>query len=191
MLVELDTADDVARLYAEIRRRRPAGLIDVVPAARTVLLTGPGAVPLAAELPQWSLAPIDTNTGTACVEIPTVYDGEDLADTAAACGLSLDALIDLHAGAAYRVAFCGFSPGFAYLEGLPPVLQHPRRDTPRTRVPAGSVAIAGAWCGIYPRSSPGGWHLLGRTPLELWNGDCDPPARLTPGTAVRFVRVAP
>jgi KipI family sensor histidine kinase inhibitor len=85
------------------------------------------------------------------------------------------------------VAFSGFAPGFGYLTGLPPDLHVPRRDTPRTRVPAGSLGLAGPYAGIYPRASPGGWQLIGRTELELWDAHRDPPALLAPGTRVRFV----
>jgi KipI family sensor histidine kinase inhibitor len=101
--------------------------------------------------------------------------------------LSPSQLIDLHTGAEYTVRFCGFSPGFAYLDGLDPRLHVGRRASPRTAVPAGSVAIAGEFTGVYPRSSPGGWQLLGRTDAQLWEVTRDPPALLTPGTRVRFV----
>ncbi len=92
----------------------------------------------------------------------------------------------MHSGAGYTVRFCGFAPGFAYLDGLDPRLHVPRRDDPRTSIPAGSVAIAGEFAGVYPRASPGGWRLLGRTDASLWDVDRDPPALLTPGTRVRF-----
>jgi KipI family sensor histidine kinase inhibitor len=121
------------------------------------------------------------------VEVPVVYDGADLASVAANVDLSPSQLIDLHTGAEYTVRFCGFSPGFAYLDGLDPRLHVARRASPRTAVPAGSVAIAGEFTGVYPRSSPGGWQLLGRTDAQLWEVTRDPPALLTPGTRVRFV----
>jgi KipI family sensor histidine kinase inhibitor len=106
---------------------------------------------------------------------------------AAATGLEVAEVVDRHRRAAYRVAFCGFSPGFAYLTGLDPALHLPRRAEPRTRVPAGSVAVAGPYTAVYPRATPGGWHLLGTCGQRLWDPDADPPARLTPGTRVRFV----
>jgi KipI family sensor histidine kinase inhibitor len=115
------------------------------------------------------------------------YDGDDLADVAVAAGLSVADVIALHSGAEYRVAFCGFMPGFSYLVGLHPRLQLPRRATPRTRVPAGSVAIADAFTGVYPRQSPGGWHLLGYTDLTMWDDRRTPAATLPPGAVVRFV----
>jgi KipI family sensor histidine kinase inhibitor len=120
------------------------------------------------------------------VTIDVRYDGADLAEVAERCGLSVSDVVELHSEAEYTVAFCGFMPGFAYLVGLPPALHLPRRETPRTRVPAGSVAIAAEFASVYPRQSPGGWHLLGTTDVELWHDDAEPPALLTPGTTVRF-----
>ena len=95
-------------------------------------------------------------------------------------------MIALHSGADYTVAFCGFMPGFAYMTGLPAALHLPRRATPRERVPVGAVAIAAEYAGVYPRESPGGWHLLGRTDAVLWDDGREPPALLPPGTRVRF-----
>ena len=92
-----------------------------------------------------------------------------------------------HSDATYRAAFCGFAPGFAYLTGLDPALQLPRRATPRTRVPAGSVAIAAGYSAVYPTTSPGGWHLVGHTDAVLFDADRDPPALIAPGTTVHFV----
>jgi KipI family sensor histidine kinase inhibitor len=121
--------------------------------------------------------------------IPVRYggdDGPDLADVARRLGLSPERVIELHASVGYRVAILGFTPGFGYLDGLPEGLRLPRRDTPRTRVPAGSLAIAGRQTAIYPASTPGGWHLLGRTSARLWDIQRDPPALLRPGDLVRF-----
>ena len=120
------------------------------------------------------------------VEVPTVYDGADLAEVAELWGVSAEAAVRIHTGPEYRVAFCGFAPGFAYLTGLPARYEVPRRATPRTSVPAGSVALAGPYTGVYPRSSPGGWQLLGRTDLPLWDAARDPAALLAPGVRVRF-----
>jgi len=114
-------------------------------------------------------------------------DGPDLASVAAATGLAESDVIRLHAGVEYRVLVLGFVPGFAYLGVLPPELELSRRAEPRVRVPAGSVAISGRQCGIYPAEVPGGWHLLGRTDLALWDPAADPPALLAPGDRVRFV----
>ena len=132
----------------------------------------------------------DTPVDAGIIEIPVSYGGDsgpDLDDVAAHAGLMREAVVELHSGAEYRVAMLGFTPGFAYLLGLPDVLHMPRRATPRTRVPAGSVAIGGAQTGVYPRETPGGWHLIGRTPLNLFDPARDPPALLKPGMRIRFV----
>lgn len=120
------------------------------------------------------------------VELPAVYDGPDLAHVARAAGLSVDDVAALHASATYEVESMGFAPGFAYLAGLDARLHLPRRSTPRTRVPAGSIALAGGRTGVYPFDSPGGWHLVGRvTHVRMFDGSG---ARLQLGDRVRFVR---
>ncbi len=121
--------------------------------------------------------------------LPVCYGnehGEDLASVAEHCGMSVDEVIRLHSEREYRVAMLGFAPGFAYLLGLDPALQMARHEQPRTRVPAGSVGIGGAQTGIYPRQLPGGWQLLGRTPVPLFDAQHNPPALLAPGDRVRF-----
>jgi len=123
----------------------------------------------------------------AVVEIPVVYDGDDLDDVARATGLEPSDVIARHSGSSFRVDFCGFAPGFGYLRGLDPRLHLPRRATPRTRVPAGSVAIAAEFTAVYPRPSPGGWHLLGSTDRVMFDPDRSPPALFEPGVHVRFV----
>ena len=126
------------------------------------------------------------------IEIPVVYGGEDGPDldaAAAELGLSPQTLIERHSAGRYTVAMIGFAPGFPYLSGLDPALALPRLATPRTRVAAGSVAIGGAQTGIYPRDSPGGWRILGRTPLTLFDPQRDPPTALLPGDRVRFVAI--
>jgi KipI family sensor histidine kinase inhibitor len=115
-----------------------------------------------------------------------VYDGPDLAAVAALTGLSEREVVAAHTGMPWRVAFGGFAPGFAYLVGGDPRLQVPRRDEARTTVPAGSVGLAGEFSGVYPRASPGGWQLIGRTDLALWDLDRDPPALLSAGATVVF-----
>lgn len=124
------------------------------------------------------------------IEIPVRYDGADLDDVAHACGMSIDQVIHLHSNTEYVVEFCGFAPGFAYLRGLPPQLHLPRRASPRTQVPAGSVAIAAHYSAVYPNDSPGGWHLVGTTSLRVWDANQNPPALLQPGTAVRFTVIS-
>ncbi|MEW2377080.1 allophanate hydrolase subunit 1 [Micromonospora sp. NPDC047812] len=121
------------------------------------------------------------------VEVPVTYDGEDLPLVASQWGVDVPTVVDRLRRTRFRVAFCGFAPGFAYLTGLPAELAVPRLPTPRPRVPAGSVALAGPYAGIYPAASPGGWLLVGRTAMALFDVHADPPARLTPGTRVRLV----
>ena len=121
------------------------------------------------------------------MEVPTTYDGEDLAWVARQWDMTRDEVVATHTAAELVVAFCGFAPGFPYCTGLPERLAVPRHDSPRTRVPAGSVGLAGAFTGIYPTASPGGWRLVGRTDLRLWEVDREQPATLAPGTRVRFV----
>lgn len=137
------------------------------------------------------LAPIDDwPAPRPPIEIPTRYggsDGPDLAVVAELSGLTPAAVVEAHAGVTFRALFLGFTPGFAYLGVLPPVLVVPRRAEPRVRVPAGSVALAGEQTAVYPLESPGGWQLIGRTATVLWDVRLDPPARIQPGDAVRFV----
>jgi KipI family sensor histidine kinase inhibitor len=185
LLVEVDDPAGVART---LREAPPAGVVEVVPAAATVLVVhtaGTDVRRLAAVLAD--VAPTAARDDDREVEIPVRYDGDDLADVAAACGTTVDDVVRRHAAASYTVAFCGFAPGFAYLRGLDPSLVVPRLATPRVRVPAGSVAIADTWSAVYPRESPGGWRLLGRTDAALWDLGRPAPALLSPGTRVRFV----
>lgn len=167
-------------------------LEQVVPAARSVLVVARDGVPvvevrrLLDRVEPRPAAAIDEGD---VLEVPTVYDGEDLADVASLTGLTEDQVVAAHTGQTWRVAFAGFAPGFGYLLGEDDRLHVPRRDEPRTRVPEGSVGLAGAYSGVYPTASPGGWQLLGRTDLVLWDVDRDPPALLRPGVRVRFVDV--
>ncbi|WP_037609069.1 5-oxoprolinase subunit PxpB [Streptacidiphilus rugosus] len=196
LLAEVGSDEEVAALLADLVRRQRAGELaaglDLVPAARTVLVDGLVDARELAALSGWlegwtpHRAPVDEGR---LVEVETVYDGEDLAEVAALWGMSAAEAARCHAACTFRVAFCGFAPGFAYLTGLPESLAVPRRATPRTRVPAGSVALGGAYTGVYPGPSPGGWQLIGRTSLPLWQPDREPPALLAPGTRVRFVAV--
>jgi KipI family sensor histidine kinase inhibitor len=120
------------------------------------------------------------------VRIAVRYDGADLDEVAGLTGLPVDEVVRRHAGAEYTVAFGGFAPGFGYLVGLDEALRVPRRDSPRERVPAGAVAIAGPYTGVYPRATPGGWRLLGRTEVVLFDAGREPPALFAPGDRVRF-----
>lgn len=190
LLVELDDLDGVLALYRALDRGRPAGVVDLVPAARTIgVLLDPRRLSLSAAhgwiertRPEEAAA-----GGEDAVELPVRYDGEDLAEVAALLGLPPREVVALHTGSVWRVAFGGFAPGFAYLVTDHDRLRVPRRATPRTAVPAGAVGLAGEFSGVYPRSSPGGWQLIGSTEAVLWDPDAEPPALLRPGAAVRFV----
>jgi KipI family sensor histidine kinase inhibitor len=185
--------DDAAGYAAAVGARSLAGVVEVVPGAMSVLVRhSPASDPLALAALLAGVEPVPAGPARGpVVEIPVVYDGEDLDDVAAATGLARDVVVRLHTAAEYEVAFCGFAPGFAYLRGLDPRLQVPRLATPRTRVPAGSVAVADTWSAVYPRASPGGWRLLGRTAAAVWDEARRPPALLSPGTRVRFVEAGP
>jgi KipI family sensor histidine kinase inhibitor len=180
---------------AELWRRRDGGdftAIDIVPGARTVLIDGvEDPVALAARLPSWAPPAGATPAAGPLVKIPIWYDGPDVAAVARHWDVSAESVIARHHATEFRVAFCGFAPGFGYLTGLPPELAVPRLDTPRNSVPAGSVGLADIYCGVYPTASPGGWLLIGRTDAVLFDPDRDPPALLGPGVRVRFVPVAP
>jgi KipI family sensor histidine kinase inhibitor len=177
------------RLNAAVRGLARPEVLDVVPGAETVLVTarpGTDLGRLGAILGDLPL-PETYETGGEPLRVPVVYDGADLDEVAALTGLTREEVIERHTGAEYVVAYLGFSPGFGYLSGLDESLRVPRRDSPRTAVPAGSVAIAGPYGAVYPSSSPGGWRLLGRTTLRLWDPGREPPSLLQPGTRVRFV----
>jgi KipI family sensor histidine kinase inhibitor len=190
LLVELAGLEEVLDLYAALCAERPDGLVDVVPAARTILLvTDPAATDLATverAVRETTPRRVD-RTGGELVEIPVTYGGEDLAEAASLLSCTPEELVRRHTGEEWTVAFCGFAPGFGYLAGACGQWDVPRRDSPRTTVPAGSVALAGEFSGVYPRASPGGWQLIGRTELSIFDLDRDPPALLRPGTPVRFV----
>jgi KipI family sensor histidine kinase inhibitor len=190
LLVEVEDLETVHRLHAALRELDPPGVVELVPGYRTVLIVAdPGQAEaldeLAARLPHLELPPAEAAAG-ATVEIPVSYDGEDLPEVAGLTGLEAEEVVRRHTAPEYTVAFLGFSPGFPYLVGLDPALQVPRRDTPRTSIPAGSVGLAGNQTGIYPTASPGGWQLIGHTDVTLFDPARDPPALLAPGTHLRF-----
>lgn len=199
LLVELDLADssaeaaarEVAGWAAAIRDAERPDVVDVVPAARSVLVhcTSEAAVSeLRRTIAGLQPLPVDTGSTGELVQIPVTYDGPDLRDVAELSGLSLGVVVRAHVDSEWRVAFAGFAPGFAYLVGGDPRLAVPRRVSPRTRVPEGSVALAAGYTAVYPHASPGGWQLIGRTDQALWDLANDPPALLVPGTRVAFVR---
>jgi 5-oxoprolinase (ATP-hydrolysing) subunit B len=191
--VVLDTDDEPAAVAASLRSLAAASgilLVDVVPGAVTVLAVArdaPALTRLIAVLPR--LAAEETSGGkppSALIEIHVRYDGPDLTAVAAATGMRTSDVIRRHSAAIYRAAFTGFAPGFAYLTGLDAGLRLPRRPTPRPAVPPGSVAIADAYTAVYPRASPGGWHLIGTTEAVIFDPGRQAPALLTPGAQVRF-----
>jgi KipI family sensor histidine kinase inhibitor len=189
LLVELDDLDEVLGYYAALVAEPPAGVIDIVPAARTVMVvTDPARTDLATveRVLRETVARQDRRAGGDLVEIPVVYDGEDLEDVAQLLGCDVAEVIRRHTADEWTVAFCGFAPGFGYLTGESE-WDVPRRESPRTKVPAGSVALAGEFSGVYPRESPGGWQLVGRTSVAVFDLDRDPAALLQPGRRVRFI----
>jgi KipI family sensor histidine kinase inhibitor len=190
LLVELDDLDAVLALHAALEADRPDGVVDLVPAARTVLVVvDPGATTLAAaEAAVRRVTPRPGRRGSdELLELPVVYDGEDLGDVAAHLGVDRAEVVRRHTGTAWTVAFSGFAPGFGYLTPAEGAWDLPRRASPRTRVPAGSVALAGGFTGVYPRESPGGWQLVGHTDVAVFDLARDPAALLRPGVRVRFV----
>jgi KipI family sensor histidine kinase inhibitor len=235
VLVELDGLDEVLALADAVRAAVGNGdaafadMVDLVPAARTLLLVvGDGAdvapvrqalqtlapltmsptdsqappvgAPVGATVGGPLRAPVGTPAGELArthahptatrphiVEIRVHYDGPDLDEVSKLTGLTPDEVVAAHTQTPWRVAFSGFSPGFAYLSGGDGRLQVPRRSEPRTSVPSGAVGLAGEFSAVYPRSSPGGWQLLGHTDEILWDVDRQPPALLQPGSVVRFI----
>ncbi|MET7303240.1 carboxyltransferase domain-containing protein [Embleya sp. NPDC005575] len=192
LLLEVDNADRAEALHAELLRRRAAGTLptvrEIVPAARTVLLDGladPAA--LAADVPRWRIPPLSAEAGER-IEIAVRYDGPDLAEVAGLWQVPVERVPEIIGGVAFRVAFCGFAPGFGYLTGLPARYHLARRATPRTAVPVGSLGLAGEYAGVYPRSSPGGWQLVGSTDAVLWDAAREPAALFAPGVRVHFVQ---
>lgn len=188
LLLEVEGPAEVEALRAALEATPLPGQRELVPGAATVLvvLDRPPSELDVARLRRLPAAPADEPHRAAPVALPVVFDGPDLAAVAALTRRSVPALVGELAALELTVAFGGFAPGFGYLTGLPADLHVPRRGTPRTAVPAGSVGVAGPFAGIYPRASPGGWQLLGRTDVVLFDVHREPPALLLPGTAVRF-----
>lgn len=189
LLVEADDLDEAMRL--SLAWSGMPEVAELVPGARTVLVRF-DPLRVSAETLARRLAGtrVDAAHLPAAreVTIPVRYDGEDLGDVAGLLGVSAEEVVARHLAAEWRVAFSGFAPGFGYAVSSDPLFDVPRRASPRTRVPAGSVALAGPFTGVYPRASPGGWQLIGRTDAVMWDIDRDPPALLAPGTLVRFAR---
>ena len=196
LLVECPSTEAVLALTASLRDAQLPGVLDIVPAARTVLLKLDD--PSHQEPARKRLGQLDIDysnvehepSGSVDVTLDVVYDGPDLGDVAAHAQMSVAEVIEAHTRTPWRVGFGGFAPGFAYLIDGDPRLTMPRRSDPRTAVPAGSVGLAGEFSGVYPRSSPGGWQLIGRTDAVLWDIDRPQPALLVPGMWVRFRAIA-
>jgi KipI family sensor histidine kinase inhibitor len=199
LLLEFDSTAEVLAWNDVLRDADLPGAVDIVPASRTVLikLDGPRYQGMARQqLSKLRLAPDAVREAGAPVEgevdvvIDVVYDGADLDEVAKLTGLSRRDVIAAHTTTPWRVGFAGFAPGFAYLVGGDERLNVPRRSEPRTKVPVGSVGLAGEFSGVYPRESPGGWQLIGRTDARLWDVDREQPALLTPGLWVQFREVS-
>jgi KipI family sensor histidine kinase inhibitor len=200
ILVECDSLADVLALHDALAATAPDGLVELVPAARTLLVSvDPARLPLESASSWVRAAAAGAEGGAthaasaspagateAGVVIDVDYRGDDLADTAELVGVSVEHLVARHVATAWRVAFIGFAPGFGYLVADDWPFDVPRLDVARTRVPSGAVGLAGAFSGAYPRESPGGWRLVGRTDAALWDPQAESPALLVPGRAVRF-----
>jgi KipI family sensor histidine kinase inhibitor len=188
LLLDLDDPAAVPAVRAALAGRDD--VVDAVAGAATVLAVARAgrleAVRAAAGTVLAEAAASEPSDSGPLVVLPVRYDGPDLDVVAGLTGLSREQVMERHARGAYRVRFCGFAPGFAYLDGLDPRLHVPRRAEPRRRVPAGAVGLAGEFTGVYPRASPGGWQLIGTTDVPLWDLHRTPPALLPPGTRVRF-----
>lgn len=188
-LLDLEDNTMVHRWAAAVREADLGGVVEVVPGLTTLLVTLDARVTTPAALGSAlaSLQPgAEVENGIEHHVIDVRYDGEDLDEVVRLTGLTREEVVAAHTGTPWRVAFCGFAPGFSYLVGGDSRLQVPRRDEPRVRVPAGAVAIAGEFSSIYPRPSPGGWQLLGHTDAVLWDPDAEVPTVLSPGSIVQF-----
>ncbi|AVH38190.1 MULTISPECIES: 5-oxoprolinase/urea amidolyase family protein [Pseudomonas] len=193
LLVELNDLDETLALFDALMAEPIAGVEEIIPAARTLLIQfRPSAITQQALVNR--IASQDLSQPRAIehrrVDIPVHYNGEDLEEVATLLGISRAEVVQRHTAHDYSVAFCGFAPGFAYLTGGAG-FQVPRRQTPRTRIPAGAVALAGEFSGVYPQASPGGWQIIGVTPLQMWDLNRAEPALLRPGYKVRFTDAGP
>jgi KipI family sensor histidine kinase inhibitor len=190
LLLQFDSTAEVLAWTDALREAAMRGVLDIVPAARTVLLKLDGSGRQSAirrRLGTLTVAPgaaVPTTVEPTVIDV--VYDGADLVEVADLSGMTAAQVVEAHTANPWTVGFCGFAPGFAYLVGGDPRLAVPRRSEPRPSVPAGAVGLAGEFTGIYPRRSPGGWQLIGHTDAVLWDIDRPDPALLTPGMRVQF-----
>jgi KipI family sensor histidine kinase inhibitor len=192
LLAELENLQQVLSLYSALADQRPPGVVDLVPAARTLLVVIDPAVTTLGAAQAAITGTVPRSGGHdegELITIPTRYDGPDLADVAEFQTCDRRDIVQRHTGEEWTVAFCGFSPGFGYLISSGGGWDVPRRSSPRTAVPAGAVGLAGEFTGVYPRASPGGWQLIGHTDLAVFDLDRDPAALLRPGVRVRFIEV--
>ena len=191
LLLEFDSLEEVLAQYAALLDA-DLPVLDLVPAGRTILVVGDRDVDLSSLAGQLETVEPGEHAGPtgSRVEVPVRYDGEDLSDAADALGCSTEELVRRHLAEEWTVAFCGFAPGFGYLAGSTFDWDTPRRESPRTAVPAGSLALAGEFTGVYPRESPGGWQLIGHALVDVFDLERDPPALLVPGASVRFVEAS-
>jgi KipI family sensor histidine kinase inhibitor len=190
LLLQFDSTAEVLAWAAALRDAAIPGVLDIVPAARTVLLTLDGPhrqTAIRGHLDAVQVAPDAISTAPSePTVIDVVYEGADLAEVAQRAELTTAQVVEAHTARPWQVGFCGFAPGFAYLVGGDSRLSMPRRAEPRSAVPVGAVGLAGEFTGIYPRRSPGGWQLIGHTDAVLWDIDRPNPALLTPGMWVQF-----
>jgi KipI family sensor histidine kinase inhibitor len=194
LLVEVESPGRAQAMASSLRANPLTGVLEGVPGMDSVLVEldpgGPEPIAVVPGLVE-RLAAIGADVGVGALHtIPVIYDGPDLAEVASLAGMTPGDVVAAHSSIELRVLFCGFAPGFAYLGDLPAALRVDRLATPRTRTPAGSVAIAGAMSGIYPADLPGGWRVIGHTDVTLFDPRRDPPALLLPGDRVRFTPVA-
>lgn len=192
LLATFDSLGSVAAFRAGLPPDGLPAVVDVVSGARTLLFrfdpSRTDAAHLRAALA--AVVPVPSSVVRPAADpvvIPVTYDGDDVDDVASVTGMSREQLVAWHTGQVWTSAFCGFAPGFSYLTGTAPSLDLPRRATSRTAVPSGAVALAGEFSAVYPRTSPGGWQIIGRTDVAMWSLDQDPPALAPAGTRIRFV----
>lgn len=189
LLVETRDSTEAQSLRRALLAESPAGVVQLVPGHRSLLVVTDPLVTdldaLAIRLPELLRTPAPARAAKSH-EVPVSYGGEDLDSAAKLLGMPAEEVVRRHSAAIYTVAFLGFAPGFPYLTGLDPKLEMPRLATPRTRSPEGAVAVAGEFTGIYPQATPGGWRVLGRVHLKLFDAAREPPALFAPGDQVRF-----
>jgi len=189
LLVETRDSAEAQNLRRALLAESPAGVKQLIPGYRSLLLVADPLVTdldaLATRLPELLRTPAPARAAK-FHEVPVSYGGEDLDVAAKLLGMSAEEVVRRHSAATYTVAFLGFAPGFPYLTGLDPKLEMPRLATPRTRTPEGAVAVAGEFTGIYPQATPGGWRVLGRVHLKLFDAAREPPTLFAPGDQVRF-----